>query len=68
MEHSKTIKELFDAKYPVNSLKNSPLECAEAIGYLKAIEDFAPAYSEDAHELRGAVLFIYCVYHVGGNK
>lgn len=42
MKRSKTNKEIFEQKYPVEELSNNPLLCVEAIGYLKAISEYFP--------------------------
>ena len=40
---SKTNKEIFEEKYPYKELEKSPMICAEAIGYLKALIDYFPS-------------------------
>jgi len=42
-ETSKTNKEIFEEKYPYKELEKSPMTCAEAIGYLKALIDYFPS-------------------------
>lgn len=42
-ERSKTNKEIFEQKYPHEKIAKSPLECAEAIGYLKALIEYFPS-------------------------
>lgn len=43
MERSKTNKEIYEQKYPLEKLSNSPMLCAEAIGYLKALIQYFPS-------------------------
>ena len=42
-EKSKTIEELFEQKYPLEEIIEKPSMCIEAIGYLKAIEEYFPS-------------------------
>ena len=42
-KRSKTIEELFEQKYPLEEIIEKPLMCIEAIGYLKAIEEYFPS-------------------------
>lgn len=42
-ERSKTNKEIFEQKYPVEEIAQNPIECAEAIGYLKALIQYFPS-------------------------
>lgn len=39
---SKTNKQIFEQKYPLNELAESPILCSEAIGYLKALTQYLP--------------------------
>ena len=41
-ERSKTNKEIYEQKYPPEELAKSPMLCAEAIGYLKALKECFP--------------------------
>ena len=41
-ERSKTNKEIFEQNYPLEEVSNNALECAEAIGYLKALIQYFP--------------------------
>lgn len=43
MERSKTNKEIYEQKYPFEKVSNSPMLCAEAIGYLKALIQYFPS-------------------------
>ena len=42
-ERSKTNVEIYDQKYPVEELAKNPMLCAEAMGYLKALEEYLPS-------------------------
>ena len=42
-EKSKTNKEIFKEKYPAKEFAKSPMACAEAIGYLKALIEYFPS-------------------------
>lgn len=42
-ENSKTNKEIFEQKYPLEKVSYNPIECAEAIGYLKALIQYFPS-------------------------
>lgn len=42
-ERSKTNKEIYEHKYPFEEVSHSPLLCAEAIGYLKALIQYFPS-------------------------
>lgn len=44
-------KEIFKQKYPIEEITQSPLICAEAIGYLKALINFFPSEEEWAMPL-----------------
>ena len=41
-ERSKTNKEIYEQKYPIEEVKENPMLCAEAIGYLKALKEYFP--------------------------
>ena len=41
-ERSKTNKEIFEQKYPIEEVEENPMLCAEAIGYLKALKEYFP--------------------------
>ena len=45
-ERSKTNEEIFKQKYPIEEAIESPLVCAEAIGYLKALIQYFPSEEE----------------------
>ena len=42
-ERSKTNMEIYNQKYPIEELSQSPVLCAEAMGYLKALEQYLPS-------------------------
>lgn len=42
-KRSKTIKEIYEQKYPKEKLAKNPVLCAEAIGYLKALREYCPS-------------------------
>lgn len=42
-ERSKTNKEIYEQKYPMEELAENPILCAEAIGYLKALKEYFPS-------------------------
>lgn len=41
-ERSKTNKKIYEQKYPFEVVSHNPIECAEAIGYLKALIQYFP--------------------------
>lgn len=57
-ERSKTNKEIFEQKYPHEEIAQSPLKCAEAIGYLKALIEYFPSEQKWAEN---KMLFIMAV-------
>lgn len=42
-ERSKTNKEIYEQKYPFEEVSRNPLLCAEAMGYLKALNQYFPS-------------------------
>ena len=42
-KRSKTNKEIFEQKYPLEKILDKPILCAEAIGYLKALTTYFPS-------------------------
>lgn len=42
-EKSKNLQELFVDLYPAEACINSPMTCAEAIGYLRCLKQFVPS-------------------------
>lgn len=57
MKEVKTNEEIFKQKYPIEEITQSPLICAEAIGYLKAlIINFFPSEEEWAMPLAACLM------------
>lgn len=54
-ERSKTNIEIYGQKYPVEELAKNPMLCAEAMGYLKALEVYLP--SEQKKDRKGKTRF-----------
>ena len=46
MKEEKTKQEIFEQKYPAKELADSPMLCAEAIGYLKVLTFYFPQEKE----------------------
>ena len=42
-ERSKTNKEIYEHLYPFEDVAKNPMNCAEAIGYLKALIQYFPS-------------------------
>ena len=42
-KRSKTNREIYNQKYPIEELTQNPMLCAEAMGYLKALEEYLPS-------------------------
>lgn len=42
-ERSKTNKEIYEQKYPFEEVLHNPMLCAEALGYLKALNTYFPS-------------------------
>ena len=59
-ERSKTNKEIYEQKYPREELEQNPIICAEAIGSLKALEEYLPSEQKwveiEKHSLMIALL------------
>lgn len=58
LENSKTIKELFEEKYPTESLVNSQFDRCEAVGYLKCIMEFFPTQEKWAKDMINRILVV----------
>ena len=41
-KRSKTNKEIYEQKYPHKNIAQNPMLCVEAIGYLRALEEYFP--------------------------
>ena len=39
----RTINQIYSQKYPVEKLAKDPVLCVEAMGYLKALEEYLPS-------------------------
>ena len=61
LENSKTIKELFEEKYPKEKLISNSYFCSEAIGYLNCIMEFFPTQEKWAKEMRKRLLMVMTV-------
>lgn len=57
-KRSKTNKEIFEEKYPLEEVSNNALECAEAIGYLRALIQYFPIEEKWAVSKYGELLLI----------
>lgn len=62
-ERSKTNREIYNQKYPVEELAQSPLLCAEAIGYLKALEEYFPS-EQKWIEIEKTYLMLVLLWHM----
>lgn len=61
-ERSKTNKEIFEALYPDETLRECPITCAEAIGYLKALIQYFPSESKWVECKKVELLLIMAFY------
>ena len=61
-ERSKTNMEIYNEKYPVEALGKSPMLCAEAMGYLKALEEYLPS-EQKWIEKEKQVLMLVMLWH-----
>lgn len=43
MKKSKTNKEIYEQEYPFEMVSSNPMICSEAIGYLKALNQYFPS-------------------------
>ena len=57
-ERSKTNKEIFEQKYPSKELAQSPITCAEAIGYLEALIQYLPSEEKWVHTKKMELLLM----------
>ena len=60
-ERSKTNKEIYEEKYPTKELEETPMECAEALGYLRALIQYFPGEIEWA-EIEMVGLFLRLIF------
>lgn len=61
-ERSKTNKEIYEQKYPVEELSQNPILCVEAIGYLKALEEYLPSEQKWV-EIEKTALSLVLLWH-----
>ena len=61
-ERSKTNREIYYQKYPTEELAQSPILCAEAIGYLKALEQYLPSEQKWV-EIEKQALMLALIWH-----
>ena len=57
-ERSKTIKEIFEQKYPIEEWLENPMLCAEAMGYLKALEEYLPSEQKWIEKEKQALMMV----------
>ncbi len=63
-ERSKTNKEIYEQKYPLEEVSRNPLLCAEAIGYLKALIQYFPSEQNWAVSKRADLALIMLFFVV----
>ena len=61
-ERSKTNKEILEQKYPLKEVLQSPIMCAEAIGYLKALIQYLPSEQKWADTKKTELMLIMLFY------
>lgn len=61
-ERSKTNKEIYEQKYPFEVVLHNPIECAEAIGYLKALIQYFPSEKKWAVSKMSDLMLIMLFY------
>lgn len=61
-ERSKTNKEIFETLYPTERLRENPIICAEAMGYLKALIQYFPSEKNWAHSKLLDLMLIMLFY------
>ena len=61
-ERSKAIKEIFEQKYPIEKWLENPMLCAEAMGYLKALEEYLPSEQKWV-EIEMSALMLALLWH-----
>lgn len=57
-KRSKTNKEIFETLYPTEKLKEKPMVCAEALGYLNALIQYFPSERRWASSKQDEILSI----------
>ena len=63
-ERSKTNKEIFEQEYQLEKVKDNPILCAEAIGYLKALIKYFPSEQKWAEDKLVELMFIVISYMI----
>lgn len=63
-ERSKTNKEIFEKKYPLEKVKDKIILCAEAIGYLKALIEYFPSEQKWAKNKLAELMLIVIFYTI----
>ena len=61
-ETSKTNREIFEQKFVVEELLQSPMLCAEAIGYLKALTEYFPSEKKWADSYITTIMTVLLFY------
>ena len=60
-ERSKTNQEIYNQKYPIAELAKNVMLCAEAMGYLKALEEYLPSEKKWVEiEKQALMLVVLC--------
>lgn len=62
-ERSKTNQEIYNQEYPIEELAKNPMLCAEAMGYLKALEEYLPSEQKWV-EIEKSGLMIALLWHM----
>lgn len=63
-ERSKTNKEIYEQKYPHEELEQNPFMCAEAIGYLKALEEYLPSEQKWVEIEKHALMLVLLLHMI----
>ena len=61
-ERSKTNKEIYEQKYPLEEVTQNPRLCTEAIGYLKALIEYFPSEEKWAKKV-AALLMLHLLFN-----
>lgn len=61
-ERSKTNKEIYEQKYPFEKVLHNPILCAEALGYLKALNIYFPSEQKWVVSKKSELLAILLFY------
>lgn len=57
-KRSKTNKEIYEQLYPTKELLENPMKCAEAMGYLKALEEYLPSEQKWIEKEKQALMMV----------